>query len=139
MHFYVTSIQNDTVNIGKGLKTGSPIMNKKNTLLDVLTSEECGIKYTLSKLGGKWKPLILWFLAKNGTKRYGEIRRYIPKVTNKMLSQQLKELAVDKLIKRKDYKTVPPKVEYSITEEGKTLVPILEHMCSWGFEREKNI
>jgi len=110
-------------------------MSKKFEILNVLDSEECGIEYTLSKMGGKWKPLILWYLAKNGTKRYGEVRRFIPAVTNKMLSQQLKELAADKLIKRKDYKTIPPKVEYSITKEGMTLMPILEHMCAWGFER----
>jgi len=110
-------------------------MDKNFEIINNLDSEECGIGYTLSKMGGKWKPLILWFLAKNGTKRYGEIRRYIPTVTNKMLSQQLKELAADRLIKRKDYKTIPPKVEYSITEEGMTLLPVLELMCAWGFER----
>ncbi|MCH4887533.1 helix-turn-helix transcriptional regulator [Acidaminobacter sp. JC074] len=104
--------------------------------LEVLSSEECGIPYTLSKMGGKWKPLILWFLAKNGTKRYGQIRRFIPGVTNKMLSQQLKELIADKLIRRKDYETVPPKVEYSLTKEGETLVPILDLMCDWGFKRQ---
>lgn len=112
-------------------------MEENFKILHDLDSEECGIDYTLSKMGGKWKPLILWFLAKNGTKRYGEIRRFIPTVTNKMLSQQLKELAGDGLIKRKDYKTIPPKVEYSITEEGMTLMPILEYMCSWGFERRE--
>ena len=105
--------------------------------LNVLSSEECGIEYTLSKMGGKWKPFILWYLAKNGTKRYGEIRRFMPSVTNKMLSQQLKELASDKLIKRKDYKTIPPKVEYSITKEGETLMPILDLMCAWGYERDR--
>ncbi len=103
--------------------------------LNVLSSDECGIEYTLLKMGGKWKPLILWFLAKNGTKRYGEIRKFIPKVTNKMLSQQLKELVADKLVKRKDYKTIPPKVEYSITKEGETLIPILDLMCAWGYKK----
>lgn len=106
--------------------------------LTVLSSEECGIEMTLSMMGGKWKPLILWFLAKNGTKRYGEIRRFIPKVTNKMLSQQLKELAHDRLIKRKDYQTIPPKVEYSLTKEGESLIPILDLMCAWGYKRIDN-
>ena len=137
MHFFVTGILLGTKMMLNALKTGGYMDHKKIEKLNVLTSDECGIKFTLSKIGGKWKPLILWFLAKNGTKRYGEIRRYIPKVTNKMLSQQLKELAEDKLIKRKDYKTVPPKVEYTITDEGKTLVPLLEFMCSWGFDRQK--
>jgi DNA-binding HxlR family transcriptional regulator len=112
------------------------LMTDKMLILDMLDGENCGIEFTLKKMGGKWKPMILWFLAKNGTKRYGEIRRFIPNVTNKMLSQQLKELASDKLIKRKDYKTIPPKVEYSLTKEGETLVPILDLMCAWGFERE---
>ena len=109
---------------------------KNNLDLTILTSHECGIEYTLQKMGGKWKPLILWFLLVNGTKRYGEIRRFIPKVTNKMLSQQLKELAADQLIKRKDYKTIPPKVEYSITKDGETLQSILDLMCAWGVERK---
>lgn len=106
-------------------------------VLKVLSSEECGIEYTLEKMGGKWKPLILWYLAKNGTKRYGQIRKFIPSVTNKMLSQQLKELAADKLVKRKDYQTIPPKVEYSITKEGESLVPILDLMCAWGYTRNR--
>jgi len=103
--------------------------------LQVLTSEECGIEYTLKKMGGKWKPFILWYLAKNGSKRYGEIKRFIPKVTSKMLSQQLKELAEDGLIRRKDYQTIPPKVEYKLTYEGGSLEPILDLMCAWGYER----
>jgi DNA-binding HxlR family transcriptional regulator len=103
-----------------------------------LTSSECGIEYTLSVVGGKWKPLILWFLSKNGIQRYGEIRRFIPTVTNKMLSQQLKELANDGLIYRKDYKQIPPKVEYRITEKGMTLEPVLDYMCAWGVEHKNN-
>lgn len=113
-------------------------MDKNIEKIDTLTSSECGIEFTLSVMGGKWKPLILWFLAKKGTKRYGEIRKFIPSVTNKMLSQQLKELASDGLIKRKDYKVIPPKVEYSITEKGKTLGPMLDFMCSWGYEHRSD-
>jgi len=135
MYFLVTSILLETTTLLNALYLGGFSMSKNFKVLNELTSHECGIEYTLTKIGGKWKPLILWFLIENGTKRYGEIRRYIPDVTNKMLSQQLKELAADKLIKRKDYKTVPPKVEYSITKEGLTLHPILELMCAWGYER----
>jgi len=109
-------------------------MDNKDKIIETLTSSECGIDYTLSIMGGKWKPLILWFLAKNGTKRYGEIRKFIPTVTNKMLSQQLKELVADDLIHRKDFKVIPPKVEYKITSKGNTLVPILDFMCAWGYE-----
>jgi len=112
-------------------------MDINKGLIENLTSSECGIEFTLSKMGGKWKPLILWFLAKKGIKRYGEIRRFIPTVTNKMLSQQLKELVSDELIYRKDYKEIPPKVEYSITKKGETLVPMLDFMCSWGYKNNK--
>lgn len=112
-------------------------MDTNNKKTEDMTSSECGIEYTLSVMSGKWKPLILWFLAKQGTKRYGEIRKYIPSVTNKMLAQQLKELASDKLIKRKDYKQIPPKVEYSITKRGMSLLPMLDFMCIWGHENIK--
>lgn len=95
---------------------------------------DCGIEYTLSVMSGKWKPHILWFLIREGTKRYGEIRRYLPNVTNKMLAQQLKELVDDQLILRKDYEENPPRVEYKITKRGKSLLPLLENMCSWGAE-----
>lgn len=112
-------------------------MNKNIKKTDEMTSSDCGIEYTLSVMSGKWKPLILWFLAKHGTKRYGEIRKFIPSVTNKMLAQQLKELVSDKLIRRKDYKQIPPKVEYSITKKGETLLPMLDFMCAWGYEHKK--
>ena len=114
-------------------------MEKDLKKIETLTSSECGIEFTLSIMGGKWKPLILWFLAKKGTKRYGEIRKFIPTVTNKMLSQQLKELVNDGLIHRKDYKIIPPKVEYSISERGKTLVPVLDFMCAWGYEHKNDL
>lgn len=111
-------------------------MSSDKSNIENLTSSECGIEYTLSIIGGKWKPLILWLLAKKGTKRYGEIRRFIPTVTNKMLSQQLKELVSNGLVDRMDYKTIPPKVEYSITEKGKSLLPILDFMCEWGYNHK---
>jgi len=114
-------------------------MSNHSKATETLTSSECGIEYALSLMGGKWKPLILWFLATKGVKRYGAIRKFIPAVTNKMLSQQLKELAHDGLIHRKDYKVIPPKVEYRITEKGKTLVPALDFMCAWGYEQRNNL
>lgn len=109
----------------------------KDTKFEDFNSSQCGIEFTLSIMGGKWKPLILWFLIKKGTKRYGEIRRFIPTVTNKMLSQQLKELVNDGLISRKDYKQIPPKVDYSVTDKGKSLQPVLDYMCIWGLEQNK--
>lgn len=95
---------------------------------------KCPIEYTQKVVGGKWKSIILWHLYTEGTKRYGELKRYLTKISHKMLSQQLKELEVDKLVYRKEYQQIPPKVEYSITDRGKTLIPILKLMHNWGEE-----
>ncbi len=94
----------------------------------------CEIEVTLSVIGGKWKPIILWHLGVDGTKRFGEIKYLISKITHKTLTNQLRELENDGLIHREVYPEVPPKVEYSITEKGKTLMPILQMMCAWGKE-----
>lgn len=85
----------------------------------------------MSVIQGKWKALILWQL-RNGTKRYGEIRKALPRITHKMLSQQLKELESDGVVHREVYPVVPPKVEYSLTQEGLSLMPMLEEMQQWG-------
>ncbi|MCM0650513.1 helix-turn-helix transcriptional regulator [Clostridium swellfunianum] len=95
---------------------------------------KCPLEYTQKVVGGKWKPVILWYLSTEGTKRYGELKRYLTNISHKMLSQQLKELEMDKLIHRKEYQQIPPKVEYSISERGKTLLPILKMMHDWGVE-----
>ncbi|MBN2695597.1 helix-turn-helix transcriptional regulator [bacterium] len=92
---------------------------------------ECGVKKTLSVIGGKWKPVILWIL-KHGTFRFSEIQRTLPEITQKMLTQQLRELEEEGIINRVVYAVVPPKVEYSLTDYGKTLLPILIAMESWG-------
>jgi len=96
----------------------------------------CSIAYTLSVVGGKWKWMILYKLFQNGVQRYGEIKKSIPPITHKMLSQQLKELEAEQLIHRKEYHQIPPKVEYSLTERGNTLIPILELMSHWGAENK---
>lgn len=95
---------------------------------------ECSIEYTLSFMGGKWKPIILWHLGTDGIHRYGELKKRLNGITHKMLTQQLKELAEDELISRKEYPQIPPKVEYSITEKGMSLMEILELMHKWGRE-----
>lgn len=93
----------------------------------------CTFEITIDLIGGKWKPLIIWQLGINGTQRFNELRRLLPsKLTQKMLTQQLKELNADNLIVRKEYPQVPPKVEYSLTELGESLMPILKSMCEWG-------
>lgn len=92
----------------------------------------CPLGYTLSVVGGKWKCLILYKLWHNGIQRYGELKREITGITHKMLSQQLKELEAYELIGRKEYQQIPPRVEYSLTKKGETLIPILQLMSEWG-------
>lgn len=96
----------------------------------------CEMEVTIKMIGGKYKPLILEYLITNGTKRFSEIMRYISNVSQRTLTTQLRELEGDGLIKRVVYPEVPPKVEYLITEKGKTLIPLLNLMCEWG---EKNL
>src|SRR6266566_8279362 len=94
------------------------------------------VQTTLNVIGGKWKPLILWHVGAD-TLRFSELGRKIPGITQKMLTQQLRELEKDGLVARKVYAEIPPKVEYSITQYGKTLNPVLESMCDWGEKHEK--
>ncbi len=88
-------------------------------------------------IGGKWKPNILWVL-RSDTRRFGELKRMIPGVTQKMLTQQLRELERHRIVHREVYPVVPPKVEISLTEKGRTLGPILEAMAAWGDELYRN-
>ncbi len=92
----------------------------------------CTFEITIDLIGGKWKPLIIWHLGCQGTKRFSELKRLLPHTTPKMLTQQLRELEADGLVNRKVYPQVPPKVEYSLSELGETLMPILRMMCDWG-------
>lgn len=92
------------------------------------------IEITLKVMGGKWKPLILHLLQHEGPKRYNEILRYLRTAPKKTVTAQLRELESDWVIKRTVIPTVPVQVEYSITEHGKTLYPVLDAMCEWGYE-----
>jgi DNA-binding HxlR family transcriptional regulator len=97
------------------------------------TEYHCSMELTLDLIGGKWKSLILWHLAEN-TLRFSELRRELPQVTQKMLTQQLRELEDCGLVKRFVYTQVPPKVEYSLTDAGRSLLPILASLCQWGVD-----
>lgn len=92
----------------------------------------CPVEALLSLISGKYKPIILYHLLTEGTLRFSELRRVMPHATAKMLTQQLRELEKDGLISRKVYPVVPPKTEYSITDYGRTLQPVLTAMCEWG-------
>jgi len=97
----------------------------------------CFFELTLLVIGGKWKPIILYKLAREGTMRFSDLRRQIHEVTERMLSRQLRELEHDGLIHREVYKQVPPKVEYTLTKLGCTLIPILLSMREWGVNYEE--
>jgi len=99
-----------------------------------LALNACPVTYTLEKIGGKWKPLILYQLM-GGMKRYGQIRKAVPGITEKMLIQHLRELETDGLIVRDVKPVVPPHVEYRLSEDGITLTPILNAMAQWGLSR----
>jgi DNA-binding HxlR family transcriptional regulator len=98
----------------------------------------CGLDAALFVLGAKWKPLILYHLA-HGTRRYGELRRAVGGVSDKVLIQQLKELQADGIIARVDFGEIPPKVEYSLTAFGKTLGKALAPLCEWGTKNSRDV
>ena len=94
-------------------------------------------EYTLSIISGKWKMVIMFWLWRCGVMRYGAIKKSVKNITHKMLSSQLKELEADDIIVRTEYNQIPPKVEYSLSEKGVSLMPILKEMCIWGHSNFK--
>ncbi|MDN3550012.1 winged helix-turn-helix transcriptional regulator [Mucilaginibacter aquaedulcis] len=97
----------------------------------------CPVTMTANLIGGRWKLIILYHLSGH-TRRFGEIAARIPSISRKVLSQQLKELEEDGLIIRQQFKEIPPRVEYSLSELGESLKPVLHHMESWGIETMLN-
>lgn len=114
--------------------TPAPASPPVQSCTPTLPGFTCGLDATLRVVAGKWKPLILYFLAHDGPTRYGELRRAVRDVSDKMLIQQLKELEADGLVRRTDYKEVPPRVDYSLTPLGHSLAQALVPLCSWGTE-----
>ena len=97
----------------------------------------CYFELTLAVIGGKWKPIILYHLSLAEAVRFGELRRGMADVTERMLTRQLRELEADGLVHREVYREVPPRVEYSLTEMGRSLIPLLLQMRAWGVDYEK--
>ncbi len=102
-----------------------------------MNHKECPVTRTLEVIGGKWKPIILHYLG-HGPRRSGELARLIPQVTGKMLTQQLRELERDRVVRRKVYREVPPRVEYSLSPLGASLKPVMNAMCAWGKANPKS-
>lgn len=98
----------------------------------------CGLEAALDVVGGKWKPIVLWRLA-SGPQRFGELRRLVTGISEKMLIQQLREMEADGIVARKDYREVPPRVEYSLTRFGVSLCDAVRPLCAWGDEHMKRI
>jgi DNA-binding HxlR family transcriptional regulator len=98
----------------------------------------CGLEAALAVVGGKWKPIVLWHLAP-GARRFGELRRLVTGISEKMLIQQLREMEADGIVAREDFKEVPPRVEYSLTPLGVSLSDALRPLCGWGEEHMSRI
>jgi DNA-binding HxlR family transcriptional regulator len=110
-------------------------INSTNYLNETELAAICPMHNVMNVLGGRWKIALLYFIYQNHN-RFSLLQRKMPFITTKMLSQQLKELELDKLVVRKIYAEMPPKVEYSLTKKGQTLLPVLEELYKWG---EKHI
>ena len=96
--------------------------------------EESGFMYTLSLINGKYKMVLLYCLSELEVVRYNQFKRFIQNISHKTLSLSLKELEADRLIERREYPQIPPKVEYRLSERGRSLIPILDALCIWGTE-----
>lgn len=99
-----------------------------------LAPQNCPVSFCMGKIGGKWKPVIL-FLIRKGCNRFGRLQKAISGISKQMLTRQLRELEADGILERKIFAEVPPRVEYSISTLGETLMPIIDSMRDWGMEQ----
>ncbi len=102
------------------------------SICENIAGQGCGLKKVLNIIGGKWKILLLCVIDDEGVMRYGELRRAVYGITNTMLAQSLKEMEEDGLIERKQYREMPVRVEYSLTEKAHSMIPILLELKHWG-------
>jgi len=114
----------------------SDVMNNKELYKSHL--DDCPLTFALNIIGAKWRLPIIWLLSKNETMRYNELKRNIDGITNMMLTQTLKELEAYKIITRKQFMVVPPKVEYSLTDNGQNLIRALKQLANWGDEMKNS-
>lgn len=98
--------------------------------------EKCPINYAMNKIGGKWKPIILHRI-KMGANRFGMLQKFIPSISKQMLTSQLRELEADGFISRTIFAEIPPRVEYTITENGETIFPLLQSIAEWGQKQKE--
>lgn len=101
--------------------------------------DNCPLTFALNLIGGKWRLPIIWALSKNGTMRYNELKRHIEGITNMMLTQSLKDLELYGIVERKQFMEIPPRVEYSLTENGENLIPALKALASWGSKMKNSM
>ncbi len=114
--------------------TGGDLMSMQEFHGKVKNIDDTPFGYTMSIIGGKWKMVILYLIAENEKVRFNALKRMIGTINYKTLSTQLKELEANDIIIRTEYPQIPPKVEYSLSEKGKSLIPILETICEWGLD-----
>ena len=111
-------------------------MSMKDYEGNIISLSDVPFGYTLSMIGGKWRLIILYWLVEYESIRFNELYRKIGSITYKTLSTQLKQMEQDGLVIRKEYPQIPPKVEYSLSDKGRSLYPIMEAMCEWGIENK---
>lgn len=114
------------------------MINDDTKVIDTAYSEKCPMRYALEKIGGKWKIPVLWELNINGTMRFNQLKKEIHGITNTMLTNTLQELINDGLVKRVQYNEMPLRVEYFLTDTGKSLFPILSQIADWGAKQQEN-
>jgi DNA-binding HxlR family transcriptional regulator len=114
------------------------LLGKYQKLLEIRSMVDCGLDTVLALIAGKWKMLILYHLC-HAPRRFGELRRLLPGISEKMLIQNLRQMQESNLLVRKDYQQVPPKVEYSITPFGRSLGKSLAPLCAWGDTNRKRV
>lgn len=93
---------------------------------------DCSLGFAMTIIGGKWRAVLLWHIMKDSPIRYGKLKSRIRGISHKVFTEELKQLEEDGLIERSAYATIPPKVEYAVTELGRTLAPVLSELCNWG-------